>query len=49
MYDVQPIAGALGAEIHGVDLRDSIASEQYTELRRLLVEYQVIFFSRTIN
>lgn len=44
MFDVRPIAGALGAEIHNIDLTGDITQEMYTELRRLLVEHEVIFF-----
>lgn len=44
MLDVQPIAGALGAEIHGMDLTSSLSAEQFQTLRTLLVEYEVIFF-----
>ncbi len=44
MLDIKPIAGALGAEIGGVDLTANISPEVFTEVRRLLVEYGVIFF-----
>jgi taurine dioxygenase len=44
MLDIKPIAGALGAEIGGVDLTANISPEVFTEIRRLLVEYGVIFF-----
>lgn len=45
MYEVQPIAGALGAEIHGIDLaRDDIGAEELATVRELLLEHQVIFF-----
>lgn len=43
MYDVRPTAGALGAEIHGIDLRQA-SPDMYAEVRRLMVEYGVIFF-----
>ena len=44
MFEVKPIAAALGAELHGVDLCQDLSEEVYAEIRRLLVEYQVIFF-----
>jgi len=44
MFTVQPIAGTLGAELHGVDLCQDLSTEVYQEIRRLLIEHQVIFF-----
>jgi taurine dioxygenase len=44
MLDIKPIAGALGAEIGGIDLTTNISPEAVAEIRRLLVEYGVIFF-----
>ena len=44
MFTIKPIADALGAELHGVDLCKDIPSAVYREIRRLLVKYQVIFF-----
>ena len=44
MFEVKPIAAALGAELHGVDLCQDLSSDVYTEIRRLLIEHQVIFF-----
>ena len=47
VYDkiaVTPIAGALGAEIGGVDLGGPLDDETYAEIRRALVEHLVIFF-----
>ena len=44
MFTVKPIANALGAELHGVDLCKDVPSEVYREIRRLLVKHQVIFF-----
>lgn len=38
------IAGALGAEIAGVDLARPLAPDEVAELRWLLLEHQVIFF-----
>lgn len=44
MLEIHPIAGALGAEIHGLDLTSDLNSEQFKMLRSLLVEHEVIFF-----
>ena len=43
MFQVKPIAAALGAELHGVDLCQDLSSDIYAEIRRLLIEHQVIF------
>ncbi len=42
--DVRPVAGALGAEIHGVDLAGEVPVEQFSEIRRAFGDYGVIFF-----
>lgn len=44
MLDVQLMAGALGAEIQGIDLRRPISNDYRKEIRALLLEHQVIFF-----
>ena len=44
MFEVKPIATCLGAELHGVDLCQTLSTEVYAEIRRLLIEHQVIFF-----
>ncbi len=44
MLDIRPMAGALGAEIHGLDLCGDISTEDFLRIRKLLNEYQVIFF-----
>lgn len=41
---VRRLAGALGAEITGVDLSRELDAATITEIRRMLVEHQVIFF-----
>lgn len=38
------LAGALGAEVTGVDLASDLSDETIAELRRAFVEHQVIFF-----
>jgi alpha-ketoglutarate-dependent taurine dioxygenase len=41
---VSPIAGALGAEISGVDLAMDLADETVAEIRRAWLEHLVVFF-----
>ena len=41
---VEPIASALGAEIHGVDLSQDLSDETIGEIRQALLEHCVIFF-----
>jgi taurine dioxygenase len=41
---IQPLAAALGAEIHGVDLAAPLAPELVRKIEDALVEHQVIFF-----
>ena len=42
LLEVHPIAGALGAEIYGVDLRDRTNKPMWAELHRAFLEYSVI-------
>jgi taurine dioxygenase len=42
--DIKPIAGALGAEIHGVDLPAELDSGTVAAIRRALLDHLVIFF-----
>jgi len=42
--EVRPVAGNLGAEIHGIDLRKPLSDSAYTEIHAALLEYLVIFF-----
>ena len=44
MIEIRRIAGALGAEVHGVDLSQPLADAQKTELRRAWLEHLVLFF-----
>jgi len=41
---VRPIAGALGAEIEGVDLSDDLDGNTVAALRRALLDHLVVFF-----
>ncbi len=40
----RPIAGALGAEIHGIDLAAGLADETVAAIRRIWLEHSVVFF-----
>ena len=42
--EIQPVAGALGAELSNVDLSDDLAENMIAEIRQALLDYQVIFF-----
>ena len=44
MFKVKPIAAALGAELHRVDLCNDLQPEVYAEIRKLLIKHKVIFF-----
>lgn len=44
MFDVQPVAGAMGAEISGINLAEPISEASYRQIRQALVEYEVLFF-----
>ena len=41
---IQKIAGAIGAEVSGVDLRRELSDETIAEMRRARLEHVVIFF-----
>lgn len=41
---INRIAGALGAEIHGVDLREPLGDNMVSEIRQALLDHLVIFF-----
>ena len=44
MLEILPLAGALGAEIKGIDLSTELGSDDVQRLRDLLNEHEVIFF-----
>src|SRR5512147_2510796 len=44
MLEVRRIAGALGGEIHGVDLSRPLSQDSVAEIRQALLDYLVIFF-----
>jgi len=41
---VQPLAGSLGAIIHGVDLRQPLPDDTYHEIKQALLDNLVVFF-----
>ena len=41
---VRPIAGSIGAEIHGVDLTQEISADQFAEILQAFLEHLVLFF-----
>jgi taurine dioxygenase len=44
MLDIRPVAGALGAEIYGIDLSRELSDSEQLTIRQTLNEYEVIFF-----
>ena len=44
MMQVKQVAGALGALVSGVDLRDDLSAERIAQIRQALLDHQVIFF-----
>ena len=42
--DVRPIAGSLGAEIHGVDLATDLSDDIVAAIRAAWLEHLVVFF-----
>jgi taurine dioxygenase len=43
-FEIRPIGGALGAELHGIDLSADISDETITAVRQALLDHLVIFF-----
>ena len=44
MFELKLLSGALGAELHGVNLAKDLSNDVLKEIRRLLIEHEVIFF-----
>jgi taurine dioxygenase len=42
--DVRPLSGAVGAEIHGVDLSQPLSDDLFAEIKHAYDDYGVIFF-----
>ena len=45
----KPLAGALGAEIEGIDLTKPLSENDYKQIRKLLIEHEVIFLENKIS
>jgi alpha-ketoglutarate-dependent sulfate ester dioxygenase len=43
-FNIQPIAGRIGAEISGISLSENLSDAVISEIRQALVEHKVIFF-----
>ena len=43
-FTCQPLAGALGAEVQGIQLGGDLSDEQMAELNQALLDYKVLFF-----
>src|SRR6478735_834646 len=43
-FEVRPIAGAIGAELHGVDLGGDLSDATVAAIRQALLDHLVIFF-----
>ena len=41
---IEPLTGNIGAEIHGVDLRDGLPDSEFEIVQRAFLEHQVVFF-----
>ncbi len=44
--EVRPLSGSIGAELHGVDMSKGLTEQEVTHVRKLLLEYMVLFFPR---
>jgi len=44
MFELKLLSGALGAELYGVNLAKDLSNDVLKEMRRLLIEHEVIFF-----
>ncbi|HJM90762.1 MAG: TauD/TfdA family dioxygenase [Alphaproteobacteria bacterium] len=42
--DVEPLAGAMGAVIHGVDLTAELSNQAFDEIHQAFLEYKAVFF-----
>src|SRR5271167_980785 len=43
-FEIRPIAGALGAELHGIDLAGNLSDATVCAIRQALLDHLVIFF-----
>jgi taurine dioxygenase len=44
LIEIRPLSPAIGAEIHGVDLREDLPAAAITAIRQALLDHRVIFF-----
>ncbi|MDP6688471.1 MAG: TauD/TfdA family dioxygenase [Alphaproteobacteria bacterium] len=42
--DVEPLSGAMGAVIHGVDLAADLSNQAFDEIHQAFLEYKAVFF-----
>ena len=42
--DVEPLAGAMGAVIHGVDLSGELSNQAFDEIHQAFLDHKAIFF-----
>ena len=42
--NIEPLTGAIGAEVSGVDLRGPISEEVFAEIHQALIDHLVIIF-----
>ena len=42
--DIQPIAGALGAEIHGVDFSEELSNSEASAVYDAFLKHKVLYF-----
>lgn len=43
-FDLKPLTPAIGAELHGIDLRETLSDEAIAAVRQALLDWKVIFF-----
>lgn len=43
-FEIRPLAGAIGAELYGIDLAKELSGETVAALRRALLDHLVVFF-----
>ncbi|MCB1124497.1 MAG: TauD/TfdA family dioxygenase, partial [Verrucomicrobiae bacterium] len=43
-FEIKPVAGALGAEIHGINLAEDLSDDVIADIRQALLDYCVVFF-----
>ena len=46
--EISPVAGALGAEIYGIDISKKLSNAETKILQENFLKYKVLFFSRPV-